>query len=1468
MIEANDAYLQVTRTQREALIGKGVFEVFHDNPSDPEATGVNNLRASLERVVKYRKADTMPIQKYSMEVEGGYETHYWSPHNAPVFGKEGEIAFIIHRVEDVTEFMQLKQQGIIDHNLPQNLQPDTAQMEATIYNRSKEIVEIQESLRLSNEGYQALVSILPVGIFHTDKEGNCLYVNSQWQKITGFDLKNLQDKRWFSLIHPVDQAQVFESWQQLTSINKIYKTEFRFLMKNDQECWVSAEIVPEIGGEKGEIKGYVGSLIDITERKKLEGEREKSETKLRAFLETVPDALVIVNKAGKIILVNTQTERLFNYSRVELLNMVVENLIPQRYQASHESHRDNYFKNPMMRRMGVGIELYGVKNGQKEFPVEISLGFYQSEEETFTLAAIRDITERKHLEKLLKDKELELKERQMQAFYNMGHEFRTPLTLILNPIEEILENANTHQPLTEIQFHNMRMVKNNTFRLLKMINLFLDFSKMEAGHMQLYYQPVDLVNYTSELMSAFRSAIEKAGLALQFDADPLDEPVYIDKELWEKVIFNLLSNALKFTDEGSITVRIKKYAGQVKIQVADSGIGIPQKELPRMFERFHRVEAVHGRYQEGTGIGLAFTKEIIKLHGGDIKVESEDGKGSLFTICIPLGKDHLPAECVHEAGEEQRYSATSSKSLFQKEIIGWLPTEYIPPDQKRLQEVAGEVIVGSSTLKKETILLVDDNADMRQYVVQLLSPFWDVRTAADGEEALEKIGQALPDLVLSDIMMPKMDGITLLKTLRANALTKYIPIVFLSARGDTLLEGLQLRAEDYLVKPFSAKELLARVRTHLELGVLRKQLEEDVKQRTAELIKINQTLQEEANERLKAEAELTLHIARNVLAEEYRQKQEEFIDTLCHEVRNPLTGVYGGVFFLRDTLEALDKQVQAVSHLIESTTIEQCRAELGKAKEQLEIIEACTQYQKEFMDDVLDLSKLENKRFETNPIPFELKQLLEKNLKIFRAQVQQKNLSLELDIPKNENWLLADTHLLSRVVTNLLSNAIKFTEKGGITVSVEIESLSASETVLHFRVNDTGIGMTPAEAAGLFNRFAQANRQTGAKYGGSGLGLTICKKFVELMGGSIRIDSQEQQGTSFYFTIKCAPLSLEEKAKAKAAQQAAVSKENSSSVNLQDRKILVVEDNKVNQLVLVKILEKKGCACHVANDGLEAIQEYDHGRFDLILMDIEMPKMDGLEATQVIRKKEQLLGYRTPIIGLSGYTDKAKEASGFQAGMDDYLTKPYEISKMLVLINELIINSSITEQKLTKEKSIPLLPQFSSHMQSPPSLTAAVKQFKLETSSLLEQSIPFFAACENNKTMIQLPSHKVDLSLYMIHLILDKLKLHLEKNLSLIEKYDITITDDCLWITTSSITQTDTIKEFLMEVGLVDTFGSNISKKAEQPIHLTMQAPSSSTLLQFERSRVLRRPEISSSAANTAIIRPTREREVQNTCCF
>jgi PAS domain S-box-containing protein len=411
-------------------------------------------------------------------------------------------------------------------------------------------------------------------------------------------------------------------------------------------------------------------------------------------------------------------------------------------------------------------------------------------------------------------------------FSNVSHEFRTPLTLMLGPISDLLSkpDLSADQCKTELA-----VAHRNCLRLFKLVNTLLEFSRIEAGRIQAHYEPTDLATLTSDLASVFRSATERANLRLLVRCAPLPEPVFVDRDMWEKIVLNLLSNAFKFTLEGEIEVDLIQTGRFVELSVRDTGVGIPESEISKVFERFHRIEGTRGRSQEGSGIGLALVQELTRLHGGSVSVESTLGKGTTFRVRVPLGSRHLPQDKIGVS--RARPSKSTGAQPFVEEALRWLPDADVPTRGFDLvpahEQLGGESALATKDVpedRRARILVADDNSDMRDYLGRLLGEHYRTVTVSDGAQALEMIRKDPPDLLLADVMMPVMNGFGLLQAIRTDPRLSTLPVILLSARAgeESRVEGLQAGADDYVVKPFSAHELMVRVSSRLEISRLRR----------------------------------------------------------------------------------------------------------------------------------------------------------------------------------------------------------------------------------------------------------------------------------------------------------------------------------------------------------------------------------------------------------------------------------------------------------------------------------------------------------------------------------------------------------------------------------------------------------------------------------------------------------------------
>jgi len=594
-------------------------------------------------------------------------------------------------------------------------------------------------------------------------------------------------------------------------------------------------------------------------------------------------------------------------------------------------------------------------------------------------------------------------------FSNISHEFRTPLTLMLGPLQDSL--ADTTQPLSSAHRRRLQVANDSANRLLKLVTALLDFSRLEAGRMRGSFAQVDLAAVTRNLVGMFRTAFDRAGLSLTFECPTLTEPVWVDLDMWEKIVPNLLSNAFKFTLSGGVRVRLLDTPRSAVLEVIDTGTGIPESELPRVFERFHRVAGSVGRTHEGTGIGLAMVRELVGIHGGTVQVQSKVGEGSTFRVDIPKGSDHLPADALLREPQASADGHTPRALVDAAQWIGGrveLQAPAVPAGDSGTDEAGAD---GSGA--KPWVLVVDDNADLRDYMRGLLTPNYRVMTANDGRAALEVIATQLPDIILSDVMMPRMTGMELVQALRSNAATADVPIILLSARAgqESTVEGLDAGCDDYLIKPFTAQELLARVRAHVRLARARGKF-------TAEL--------ESANRELDA-----------------------FSYSVAHDLRGPLRSVEGfSEMLLQENANELNDE----------------------GRRRLEVVCSSVRRMSQLIEDLLRLAQMG--RREIRRIPFELSCVV----RTVALQIQQGKLASarQLAIEEGVN-VNADPHLMQIVLENLLGNAWKFTGKRDDGMIQFGRTRLGSEMCYFIRDNGAGFNMKYAEK--LFNPFQRLHTE-------------------------------------------------------------------------------------------------------------------------------------------------------------------------------------------------------------------------------------------------------------------------------------------------------------------------------------------------------------------------------------------------------
>ncbi len=677
----------------------------------------------------------------------------------------------------------------------------------------------------------------------------------------------------------------------------------------------------------------------------------------------------------------------------------------------------------------------------------------------------------------------------------VGHELRTPLTLMLGPLEHLLRHRD--EGVSSTARKDLVVVHRNAVRLLRMVNALVEFSHLDAGRIEAMYEPTDLAELTGNLASNFRSLIEGFGLRFVVGRKELREPVYVDHRIWEKIVLHLLSNAVEHTFNGEIGIAVRAVGSRAELVVRDTGIGIPAEQLPHIFECFHRVPNAKSRTQAGAGIGLALVRELVQQHGGDVRVESVVGEGTIVVAAVPFGSEHLPPDRVIGAAAARSPTSTmhAATSLVH-EMLGWFSNaaEMSPRGSPSQGATTAAVVptslaerpaarghastsyrsvdgLGDIAERRARILIADDNADMRQFIAGLLGAQYEVEAVADGAAGLAAARERLPDLVLSDVMMPGLDGFGLLRELRADPRTQTVPVILVSARSgeESRVEGLDVGADDYLEKPFTTRELVARVNSTLRLARMRRAVVE--------------------------------HEQRTSVAEAANEAKTRFLTTMSHELRTPLNAIGGYV----DLLEM---------GLYGPIT--------GEQQGVLKHVRRSGQRLLALITNILNFGQLEAGKVQYQMRDVSVHDLLADLEGLIEPQVRAKNITYTCIPPRQADLVLqTDPDRVTQIVLNLLSNAVKFTGPGGrvtITCSVSCvgEETEGTWNRLHIAVTDTGRGIPQDKLALVFEPFVQLDRQlVHESQQGVGLGLAISRDLARQLGGDLTAESVERQGSTF-----------------------------------------------------------------------------------------------------------------------------------------------------------------------------------------------------------------------------------------------------------------------------------------------------------------------------------------------------------------
>ncbi len=681
---------------------------------------------------------------------------------------------------------------------------------------------------------------------------------------------------------------------------------------------------------------------------------------------------------------------------------------------------------------------------------------------------------RKQLEESVQ-KLKELDSLKSQFFSNVSHELRTPLTLILAPLESFLKGEMGQ--LAGVHQRHVEMMHQNGLRLLKQINSLLDLAKLDAGRMELCHRQGNPSMFFKGLVASIAPMADKKQITfIGQERTPLPPAMFFDQDRLEKVVLNLVFNALKFTNPGG-RVDLMWGASEAKelwVQVKDTGIGIAPEHLPKLFKRFSQVESSINRRYEGTGIGLALAKEIVELHEGRIEVESEPGRGTTMTVTIPL--------ILEDPGSREKPPSDASPSGE----VDWTRQLHIAAEHQLAgaSDTAAELSAqGLSPSNGVQVLVVEDNHDMQEFIAFQLQGEYRVLRAANGVEGIRLASEALPDLIVSDVMMPEKDGYQLCREIRTDPRTMHIPIVLLTARADMAMkiEGLEHGADDYLTKPFNAQELRAKIKSLLAL----RGLEREVQQRN------------EALEAALAELKATQS---QLVQSEKMAGLGLLVAGMAHEINNPIN-------FAKNSVAIVERAWRELKPLLDRTaasreTVEDLEASVGIVKTGVERTEQIVTQLKVFA------RKDQNRR-----VPCSVNEGLESTLHLIRPTLGR-HVEVHTDL-QSAAVVNAVPGQLNQVWMNLLQNAAQ-----AVGASGEIWVASRDrEHVVEVSVRDSGPGIEAEHLSKLFEPFF-TTKPVGQ---GTGLGLSVSYQVIQEAGGRIEVTSDEGRGAEFTVVLPLAP---------------------------------------------------------------------------------------------------------------------------------------------------------------------------------------------------------------------------------------------------------------------------------------------------------------------------------------------------------
>jgi signal transduction histidine kinase/ligand-binding sensor domain-containing protein/HPt (histidine-containing phosphotransfer) domain-containing protein/BarA-like signal transduction histidine kinase len=803
---------------------------------------------------------------------------------------------------------------------------------------------------------------------------------------------------------------------------------------------------------------------------------------------------------------------------------------------------------------------------------------------------------------------------------NTSHELRTPLNGIIGLAESLIDGVAGELP--DKANHDLSMVVASGRRLSNLVNDILDFSKLKNHGLQINTTAIDINSMIDVVFTLSRPTLKLKALTLVNNISDDFPAVKADEDRLQQILFNLIGNAIKFTESGTVTISAQLVGNNtnneqqfVCIDIVDTGIGIAPENLATIFDSFEQIAGNEERAHSGTGLGLAVSKQLVELHGGKITVSSTLHEGSTFSFTLPTyGTDDSEFDELSYGISTRSENVKQQLSRLQvlDDTIEYFPVEneLVNPEEDTSTQIEH---------RDFRILIVDDDAINRQVLNNYLLPLnYQLFNASGGDHALDMITKASEglaagerpfDLILLDIMMPKISGYAVCRKLREKYSVNELPVIFLTAKNQVidLVESFSSGGNDYLTKPISKYELLSRVETHLKLLDINRSLEEQVAERTAEL-------------------ELAM------------KAKGEFLAKMSHEIRTPMNAIIGlGYLTLKTDLDRNQKDL------------------IGKTQDASHALLG-------LINDILDFSKIEAGKMSIESVPMNMGGLIKKTNNICALRAHAKNLELIVKVHSNvPKKIKSDPVRLQQILVNLVSNAIKFTDHGHILIEVglaekQLENAENNQLILEFSVADTGIGLAESTINNLFQSFTQADSSITRKFGGTGLGLSICKELSGLMGGDVWVESKLGEGSKFSFNIVCEEI-------------ISANNELTNIEAIKGLNVLVVDDNELCLNVITELLQEFHCeitAVESAETALNLLAEANKNNqaFDLVITDWRMPNMDGISFAKAIQNDKNHYDVRA-VLMVTAFDKNDAMPLAHSAGIDGFLEKPVNATLLL-----------------------------------------------------------------------------------------------------------------------------------------------------------------------------------------------------------